>query len=104
MAVELSWAAQPKQKSGINGIQEFKFLPKVYSFKHEQAVTIFHLLYKGNKLKLSKVQRPNKMEHTNDPNFYLFHKMMHHPTNRCFVLKDKIQALVDAGVLTLKSE
>ena len=30
--------------------------------------------------------------------------MVHHPTNRCFVLKDKILALVDAEVLTLKSE
>ena len=30
--------------------------------------------------------------------------MVHHPTSRCFVLKDKIQALVDVGVLTLKSE
>ena len=30
--------------------------------------------------------------------------MVHHPTDKCFVLKDKIQALVDARVLTLKSE
>ena len=30
--------------------------------------------------------------------------MVHHPTYKCFVLKDKIQALVDAGVLTLKSK
>ena len=30
--------------------------------------------------------------------------MVHHLTNRCYVLKDKIQALVDAEVLTLKSE
>ena len=30
--------------------------------------------------------------------------MVHHSTSRCFVLKDKIQALVDVGVLTLKSE
>jgi len=30
--------------------------------------------------------------------------MVHHLTNKCFVLKDKIQALVDAGVPTLKSE
>jgi len=29
---------------------------------------------------------------------------MHHPTSRCYVLKNKIQALVDVGVLTLKSE
>jgi len=30
--------------------------------------------------------------------------MIHHPTDKCYVLKDKIQALVDAGVLTLKLE
>ena len=30
--------------------------------------------------------------------------MIHHPTIRCYILKDKIQFLVDAGVLTLKSE
>ena len=30
--------------------------------------------------------------------------MVHHLTNKYFVLKDKIQALIDAGVLTLKSE
>jgi len=30
--------------------------------------------------------------------------MVHHPINKCFVLKDNIQALVDAGVLTLKTE
>ena len=30
--------------------------------------------------------------------------MVHHPTSRCNVLKDKIQALIEAGVLTLKSE
>ena len=30
--------------------------------------------------------------------------MVHHSVSRCYVLKDKIQALVDAGVLTLKSE
>ena len=44
------------------------------------------------------------MELTKDPNYCLFHRMVHHPTDKCFVLKDKIQALVDTGVLTLKSE
>ena len=67
-------------------------------------VIIFHLLHKGNKLKLSEARRPNEVGRTNDPNYCLFHKIIHHPTNKCFVLKDKIQALVDAGVLSLKSE
>jgi len=52
ITIELSEAAHPKQKSGINGNQEFKFPPKVRSFKDEQVVIIFNLLYMGNKLKL----------------------------------------------------
>jgi len=40
--VELSWVAQPIQKSDTNNNQEFKFPPEVYSFKDEQVVTIFH--------------------------------------------------------------
>ena len=55
-------------------------------------------------MKLLEARRPNKVGRTDDPNYCLFHKMVHHPTNKCFVLKDKIQALVDARVLTLKSE
>ena len=44
MSVELSGDTPPKFKnSGINN-QEFKFLPKQYSFKDEQVVTIFYLL------------------------------------------------------------
>ena len=102
MDIELSGTAQPKQKSNTNGNQEFKFLSKVYSFKDEQVVTIFHLLHKDNKLKLPEVQWPNEVGRTNDLNYWLFHRMVHHPTSRCYVLKDKIQALVDAGILTLK--
>jgi len=62
------------------------------------------LLNKGNKLKLPEVRRPDEVGRTNDLNYCLFHRMVHHPTSKCFVLKDKIQALIDAGVLTLKSK
>ena len=91
MIVELSAESPPKQKgSGASNNQEFKLLPRQYFFKDEQVVTIFHLFDKGNKLKLPEVQRPKEIGRTNDPNYYLFHKMVHHPTSRCFVLKDKI--------------
>ena len=103
MSVELSEETPPKTKKSGTDNQEFKFPPKQYSFKDEQVVSTFHLLQKGSKLKLPEVRRPNEVGHTNDPNYYLFHKMVHHPT-KYFILKDKIQALIDAGVLTLKSE
>ena len=44
------------------------------------------------------------MERTNNANYYLFHKMVRQSISKYFVPKDKIQALVNAGVLTLKSE
>ena len=68
MVVELSGTAQPKQKSNTNGNQKFKFPPKVYSFKDEHVVTIFHLLHKGNKLKLPEVRRPSEVGPINDHN------------------------------------
>ena len=105
MSVELSGEPPLKTKKSGTSNQEFKFSPKQYSFKDEQVVTIVHLLQKGsNKLNLPEVPRPNEVGRTNDPNYCLFHKMVHHPTDKCFVLKDRIQALVDVGVLTLKSE
>ena len=66
-----------------------------YSFKDEHVVILFHLLNKGNKLKLPEARRPDEV---------VFHRMVHHPTCRCNVLKDKIQALIEASVLTLKLE
>ena len=102
MSVEFSGDVQLKaKKSGFNN-QESKFPPKQYSFKDEQVVTIFHLLHKANKLKLPGARHPNEVGRMNDPNYS--HRMIHHLTDKGFVLKDKIQDLVDARVLTLKSE
>ena len=104
MSVELTGDMQSKaKKSGVNS-QEPKFPPKQYSFRDDQVVTIFHLLHKGNKMKLPDARRPNEIGRTNDPKYCLYHRMIHHPTDKCYVLKDRIQALVDAGVLTLKTE
>jgi len=52
MSVELSGDVHSKAKKSDFNNQEFKFPPKQYSFKDEQVVAIFHVLYKGNKLKL----------------------------------------------------
>ena len=48
--------APPKPKrSNSNDNPEFKLPQKQYSFKDKQVVTIFHLLNKGDKLKLPEV-------------------------------------------------
>jgi len=67
MSVELSGDVQSKaKKSGFNN-QESKFPLKQYSFRDDQVVTIFHLLHKGNKMKLPDSRCPNEIGRMNDP-------------------------------------
>ena len=61
MSVELSGETPPKFKKGGASNEEFKFPRKQYSFKDEQVVTIFHLLQKDGKLKLTEVWHPNEV-------------------------------------------
>ena len=89
------------KKDNSNRTSEYQ---RQYSFKDEHVVTLFHLLNKGNKFKLPEPRRPDEVGRTNDPNYYLFHRMVHHPASRCNVLKDKIQALIGVGILTLELE
>jgi len=76
------------KKGDSNKTSEYQ---RQYSFKYEHVVTLFHLLNKGKKLKLPQARRPDEVGRTNDPNYCLFHRMVHHPTCRCNVLKNKIQ-------------
>ena len=71
---------------------------KSYSFKDEHVV-LFKLLQKGNKLKLSEIRRPE-----DDPNYCLYHRMLGHPIENCYIFKIVLQALIDAEVLKLRSE
>ena len=102
MAVETTSLpkASPKQKGAAF---EPRF-QKHYDFKEEQVVAIFKSLLKGKKIKLPEVRQPEDATKTDDPNFCLYHRMVNHPTKACYILKDKIQALLEAGVMTLQLE
>ena len=67
-------------------------------------VSILTSLIKMNKIKLPEVKQNAEVSRTDDPNFCMYHRMVHHPTKACYILKDKIQALLDAGVMTLQAE
>ena len=51
-------------------------------------------------LPLIKDQKGAKM--ITDPNYCAYNRRVLHPTNICFGLKNKIQALIDSGVITAK--
>ena len=45
-----------------------------------------------------------KVGKTDDPNYYLYHRILGHPTKDCYIFKDVLQALIDAEVLKLRPE
>ena len=77
---------------------------KQYSFKDEHIDSLFKLLNKSNRLKLSKARRPEEVGKSDNPNYCLYYRMLGHPTKSCYVFKDIFQALIDAEVLKLRSE
>ena len=77
---------------------------KLYSFKDEHVVSLFKLLQKSNRLKLSEIRRSEEVGKTDDPNYYLYHRMLGFPTKNCYIFKDVLQPLIDVEVLKLRPE
>jgi len=77
---------------------------KLYSFKDEHVISLFKLLQKSNKLKLSEIRHPEEVEKTDDPSYCLYHRMLGHPTKNCYIFKVILQALIDVEVLKLRPE
>jgi len=67
-------------------------------------VKLFKLLQKSNKLKLPEARRPEDVGKVDDPKYCLYHRMIGHPTQNCYIFKDVLQALIDAEVLKLRPE
>ena len=72
---------------------------KLYSFKDEHMVSLFKLLQKSNKLKLPEIRRPEVIGKSDDPSYYLYHRMLGQHTKNCYIFKDVLQDLIDAEVL-----
>ena len=73
-------------------------------FKDDQVVKLFKLLHKSNKLKLHEARRPEDVGKVDDPKYCLYHRMIGHPTQSCYIFKDMLQALIDADVLKLRPD
>lgn len=63
---------------------------------------IFNMLV-SNMIKIPRPKRP-KWGAQKIPSTIYYHRIINHPIKDCFILKDKIQALVEMGVLSLNEE
>ena len=65
---------------------------------------MFKLLNKNNRLKLPEARRPEEVGKTDNPNYFLYHRMLGHLTNSYYIFKDILKALIDVEVLKLRPE
>jgi len=63
-----------------------------YSFKDEHVDSLFKLLDKSNRLKLSEARCPKEVGKTDNPNYCLYYRMLWYPTKSCCIFKDILQA------------
>ena len=53
---------------------------------------------------MPEVRHPDEVEKTDDSNYYLYYRMLGHPTKNCYIFKGALQALIDVDILKLRPE
>lgn len=64
-----------------------------------RVLPIFKQLMELNLIKLPEPQRPNDVGKMDDRKYCHYHRKVHHPTPKCFVLKNIILYYIDRGVI-----
>ena len=52
-------------------------------------------------IKLPECKCPEEMDRVNDPNYFHYHRIVSHPVEKCFILKDLIMKLAKQGIIHL---
>ncbi|XXG53301.1 hypothetical protein AAC387_Pa03g1412 [Persea americana] len=75
-----------------------------YDFSIEDSKSIFHFLLKNGKIKLPPCKRPEEEGKTNDVKYCIYHRVKSNGIKDCWVFKNKVQELLDNGIITLAKE
>ena len=66
---------------------------KKYHFPDSDVPHMLEDLLQKKVAKLPKYKHLEEMGHVNDPNYYHYHRIVSHPMEKCFILKDLIMKL-----------
>ena len=72
-----------------------------YPFPDSDVSGMLNDLLEKKIIKLLECKRPEEMGHTNNPKYYKYHRVVSHPVEKCFVLKDIIIRLAKEGKILL---
>ena len=74
---------------------------RTHPFSDSDVSGILDDLLKKKIIKLLECKRPEEIGHTNDPKYWKYHRVISHPMEKCFVLKDIIIRLAKKGKIPL---
>ncbi|KAL4651247.1 hypothetical protein ACB092_01G145500 [Castanea dentata] len=77
---------------------------KQYPFPDSDISNMLDHLLELKLIELPEMKRPKEADQTNDPKYCKYHRLIGHPIERCFVLKDKIMELAYQGKITFDDE
>ena len=63
---------------------------KKYHFPDSDVSNILEDLLQKKVIKLPECRHPEEMDRVNDPNYCHYHRIVSHPMEKCFILKDLI--------------
>ena len=74
---------------------------KTYLFPNADVQGMLKNLLEKNVIKLPKCKRLEEMGHTSGPKYYVYHRVVSHPVEKFFILKDLILRLANEGKILL---
>ncbi|KAK2990776.1 hypothetical protein RJ640_012677 [Escallonia rubra] len=77
---------------------------KVYPFSDSEVPGILDSLLKHKLIDLPKLKRAEEARQVNEPKYYKYHRLISHPTGKCFTLKEVIMDLSRKGKIHLDDE
>ncbi|KAG5248512.1 Retrotransposon gag protein [Salix suchowensis] len=77
---------------------------KVYPFPDSDISRMLDDLLEVNIIELPEVKRPEEANQVDNPNYCKYHRLISHPVEKCFVLKDKIMRLHENGDIVFDDE
>ncbi|KAH0686101.1 hypothetical protein KY284_016654 [Solanum tuberosum] len=78
-----------------------EFEAKVYPFPDSDVPMILDELLPKKVIDLPESKRPEEINKVGDPKYCKFHRVVGHPTSKCFILKEKIMMLVSEGKINI---
>ncbi|MQL84504.1 hypothetical protein Taro_017013 [Colocasia esculenta] len=89
--------AEPKRK--VIPFQDK--MRKPYSFPKEKTKTLFDWGIRYNKITLPTPKRPDQAAKKDEPRYCLYHQILGHPLEECYVFKDIVESLIKKGELQM---